>query len=280
MDTVRRLVPQPPLLAAGALGGPFVIGSLTPLRNVMSNAAQDQQSTFLQLYRKVIGSPSLSAVQQLRVAYTGALVSVPPACPQWCMIGPFFHLLHTVLPTPAAILGTACLETSITFGSQTRNVQMAYNVQAPKTPVPLSPIIRPWGPGAPFYVLRNCCGMAGIRWFSPPLQNMLQPVLPSGPREVVADMTACMATCVASAPLNACWSYTVTTPAMWSMGFPARVAAITSFLRTQYLDSTGTRLSRLAMRDLGVRCVYVSCCFTMFRGIERLSMKHLPIRHW
>ena len=61
-------LPDPPLLAAGALGGPFVIASLTPLRNAMSNAAQDQQSSFAQLYRRTFGAPTLSPVNPCLLA--------------------------------------------------------------------------------------------------------------------------------------------------------------------------------------------------------------------
>ena len=142
------------------------------------------------MIRRAFGSPTLSVAGRLRVGYTGALVSAPAACPQWCVIGPAFHVLHSVLPTPSALLGTATLETFITFGSQTRNAQMAYNVQAPTASVPLSNIVRPWGPGAPFFVLRNFCGMAGIRWLSPPIQRALEPAVPSGPRELLSDMAA------------------------------------------------------------------------------------------
>ena len=42
------------------------------------------------------------------------------------MIAPAFHILHSHVPTPLAILGAATLETAITYGSQTRNAQMAY----------------------------------------------------------------------------------------------------------------------------------------------------------
>jgi hypothetical protein len=42
------------------------------------------------------------------------------------MIGPAFHILHSHVPTPLAIIGAATLETAITYGSQTRNAQMAY----------------------------------------------------------------------------------------------------------------------------------------------------------
>eukprot|EP00966_Prymnesium_polylepis_P163697 3784128-Prymnesium_polylepis.1 len=275
-DAITARLPPPPLLAAGALGGPFVISSLTPLRNAMSNASQDQRSTLPQLYQRAMGSPTLGIAQRLRVGYTGALVSAGPACPQWCIIGPAFHVFHAYLPTPLALLGTAMLETFITFGSQTRNAQMAYNVQEPKAAVPLSNIVRPWGPGAPFYVLRNFCGMAGIRWISPPIQQVLEPVVPSGPREVVSDMSASMLTCVVSAPLNACWSYIVTTPSTWSMLSVERTQQLAPFLRRQYLDETGSRLSRVAMRDFAVRCVYIACCFSMFSGIERLAVRYWP----
>ena len=284
-DSDRRgdlhdLLPTPPLLAAGAFGGPFVIASLTPLRNAMSNAAQDQASNLPRLYLNAVGGSSTSLATRLRVGFTGAMVSAGPAIPQWTVIGPFFHALHQHLPTPLALLGTATLETFITFGSQTRNAQMAHNVQAPSATVPLSPIVRPWGPGAPFYVLRNACGMAGIRWFSPPIQEVLSPVMPSGPREIVSDMLASFATCLASAPLNLCWSYIVTTPATWHMAPAELQATLITFLRRQYLEKSGTRLSRLAARDLAVRCIYIASCFSMFSGIERLALAYWPWRSW
>lgn len=279
LEALRQQLPEPPLLAAGALGGPFVIVSLTPLRNAMSNAAQDQRSGFSSLYRKLLGPSTLAPLARLQLAYTGAAVSGPPACPQWCMIGPAFHLLHSWLPTPLALLGTAAFETFITFGSQTRNAQMAYNVQHPGAQVPLSNIVRPWGPGAPFYVLRNFCGMAGIRWLSPPMQTALSPVLPAGPREVVADMSASMLTCMVSFPLNTCWSYIVTTPSTWHLPFHKLCfSRLVPFFRVQYLDATGTRLSRLAMRDLSVRCVYIASCFTMYSAIERLAVAYWPLK--
>jgi len=278
IDVLRHSAPAPPLIAAGALGGPVVIASLTPLRNAMSNAAQDQLSSYTQLYRKALAGSTIGG--RLRVGFTGALVSAGPASPQWCMIGPAFHVFHSYLPTPAALLATASLETFITFGSQTRNAQMAYNVQAPEAAVPLSNILRPWGPGAAFYVLRNMCGMAGIRWLSPPLQEALHPVLPSGPREIAADMVASMFTCIVSSPLNACWSYIATTPSTWHMSAAQSAAALGPFLRRQYLDPTTGTLSKLAARDLAVRATYIACCFSMFACIERLALKYWPWKVW
>ncbi|KAL3893383.1 MAG: hypothetical protein SGPRY_014271 [Prymnesium sp.] len=269
----RNMLPEPCLVAAGAVGGPLVIFSLTPLRNAMSNAAQDQRSGFISLYRKLLGPQTLGFRQRVSLAYTGAAVSAPAACPQWCMIGPTFHILDAWLPTPVALLGTATLETFITFGSQTRNAQMAHNVQT-KDAVPLSNVARSWGPGAPFYVMRNFCGMAGIRWISPYIQASLPKSVPSGPREVLSDMGASMLTCVLSAPLNSCWSFIVTTPSMWGFSTPKLMQALIPFLQSQYWDQANRRLSRLAFRDLSVRCVYIASCFTMYSAIERLAITH------
>lgn len=281
-DGRPSILPSPPHLAAGAFGGPLVIVSLTPLRNAMSNAAQDRTASFVQLFAKVGGRGAMhsSLMSRVATAYTGAAVSALPACPQWCVIGPAFHAFHAVLPTPLALLATAHLETFIAYGSQSRNAQLAYNVQVaagssappgcvtqPIAPSQLTKVWQPWGPGAAFFALRNACGMAGIRWLSPPCQAFLEPVMPTGPREVCSDMAASMVTCVASAPLNACWAYVVTTPELWTKPTPQCLSALLNFLKRQ---------RRHALRDFSVRCVYISSCFTMFSAIERLCVATWP----
>lgn len=274
-----KYLPDSPLLAAGALGGPFVISSLTPLRNAMSNGAQDQTATLRQLYSKALGlrSGASNVGPRLRVAYTGALVSAGPACPQWTIIGPAFHVLNAHMPTTFALLGIACVETVVTYGSQSRNVQMSYNVQKVSSSLPLFAAYRPWGPGACLYMMRNFCGMSGIRLLSPVGQQALEPFLASGSREMVSDFLASMLTCVVSGPLNAGWSYTVTTPALWNVGFWHRSKAILQFLGRHYLNDSGRGgLTPLVKRDLAARCIYISCCFTMFSGIERLCVAYWP----
>ena len=32
--------------------------------------------------------------------------------------------------------------------------------------------------------------------------------------------------------------------------------------------------------DLGVRCIYIACCFSMFSGIERFALAYWPWRSW
>ena len=132
--------------------------------------------------------------------------------------------------------------------------------------------------GASFFLLRNCCGMAGIRWLSPPLQRLLTPVLPAGPLEVVADLSSCIATCVLSMPLNACWSYIATTPSTWQLTPGLRAAAMLPFLRQQYFNppSPNRVFSALVPRDFCVRSLYIACVFSMFAGIERACVKFWP----
>jgi len=276
--------PERALLAAGFFGGPVVITSLTPFRNAMSLCSQDQTASLRQLYDKALGRRA-QGTARLRIAYTGALTAAPAACPQWCILGPAFHLFNSATWTPVALLATAVLETLITYGSQSRNAQMAYNAQialapthrpGPGSGVALFSPVRAWGPGAELMVLRNACSMSGIRAFSPPLQVFLTPVLPSGPREMVSDLSASMLVCLASTPLNSMYTYTVTAPLTWSMPMRSRFAHLAGFLRSQYIAKNRRGFSPLAARDLAVRCVYTSCVFSMFSFIERLSKTFWP----
>lgn len=278
-EAARKHVPEPPLLVAGALGGPFVIVSLTPFRNAMSNGAQDQTSGLREVYRRAFGGATSGFGRRVRVAFAGGAASVLPACPQWCVIGPAFHFMHGFVPAPIALLGTATLEAFITFGSQSRNAQLSLNAQNIRNAVPLFAVWRSWGPGAGFFVARNFCGMSGIRIISPALHEFLAPLPVARPaREAASDFLASMMTCLVSAPLNLCWTYTVTTPRLWSMTTSERSRELLLFLRRQYVEPGGTshRVSPLALRDLTLRCVYIACCFSMFSGIERLAVASWP----
>mmetsp|Transcript_44980 Transcript_44980/g.104067 ORF Transcript_44980/g.104067 Transcript_44980/m.104067 type:complete len:317 (+) Transcript_44980:80-1030(+) len=278
---LKHHLPDTSLLLAGALGGPFVIASLTPLRNAMSIGAKDGNASALTLYSRVFGysakSPDLGLGGRLRVAYTGARVSMVAACPQFVAIGPAFHLFDAVVPRPMALFSAALIETFITYGSQSRNAQLAFNAQCETVRggavVPLSQPWRPWGPGAAFFQARNVVGMSGIRLLSPPLQDALKGVIPSrGPRQLASDMLATASTCVVSMPLNLSWTYVVTTPELANAPAWKRGAAALDFMRRQFLSQSGKGLSKVAMRDFGLRCVYVASLFTMFRSIERVAV--------
>eukprot|EP00403_Amphidinium_massartii_P011084 CAMPEP_0178419780 /NCGR_PEP_ID=MMETSP0689_2-20121128/25788_1 /TAXON_ID=160604 /ORGANISM="Amphidinium massartii, Strain CS-259" /LENGTH=324 /DNA_ID=CAMNT_0020041231 /DNA_START=143 /DNA_END=1114 /DNA_ORIENTATION=+ len=279
---LKHHLPDTSLLLAGALGGPFVIASLTPLRNAMSIGAKDANASASALYGRVFGysasTPNLGMASRIRMAYTGAHVSAMPACPQFVAIGPTFHLFDAVFPRPVALFGASFIETLITYGSQSRNAQLAFNAQCEKARggliVPLSSAWRPWGPGAAFFQARNFVGMSGIRLLSPPLQSALEPMIPNlGTRQLASDMLASAATCVVSMPLNLAWTYVVTTPELEHAPAWKRGAAAMDFMRRQFITECGSGLSKVALRDFSLRCAYVASVFTMFRSIERMAVK-------
>ncbi|CAJ1459604.1 unnamed protein product [Effrenium voratum] len=136
LSKVREKLPDKPLLVTGAVGGPLVIWLCTPLRNGLTLGSKDKTSNFAGLYRKVFrGGP--------HAGWTGGLAPAVVACPQFLLLGPLYHLFNTVLsefsgcgqlsPTSGprlgcsavAALGSALGETVMTFGSQSRNAQMA-----------------------------------------------------------------------------------------------------------------------------------------------------------
>jgi len=49
-------LPEPPLLAAGALGGPFCMFTVTPARNALTLGAQDASLSLGQVYKQVFAS--------------------------------------------------------------------------------------------------------------------------------------------------------------------------------------------------------------------------------
>ncbi|CAJ1343426.1 unnamed protein product, partial [Effrenium voratum] len=175
LSKVREKLPDKPLLVTGAVGGPLVIWLCTPLRNGLTLGSKDKTSNFAGLYRKVFrGGP--------HAGWTGGLAPAVVACPQFLLLGPLYHLFNTVLsefsgcgqlsPTSGprlgcsavAALGSALGETVMTFGSQSRNAQMAYNnsfvhfssvADGSRRNVPLNRASDLWGAGAEALLVRN-----------------------------------------------------------------------------------------------------------------------------
>ncbi|CAK0859710.1 unnamed protein product, partial [Prorocentrum cordatum] len=124
-----------PLLLSGALGGPFVVYVLTPMRNALTLGSQDSRSVAAGLYRKVFRGGWASG-------WKGGGAPAVMACPQFLAVGPAFHVMHQrarelsgsgassghrVLPALAASCGAGLFETALTYAAQSRNAQIAYN---------------------------------------------------------------------------------------------------------------------------------------------------------
>ncbi|CAK0892607.1 unnamed protein product, partial [Prorocentrum cordatum] len=231
---VLESLPPAPLFFAGALGGPACVFSLTPLRNAVSLGAADRGSGILQIYRRVFATGG----------WTGGAATIGPASVQCVALGPLFHFWSKLLGSNlAATMLVGVTETVVTYGSQTRNAQMAYNATvSPDMRVPRCAIVRPWGPGATFHVLRNVSGMLGLRVVAEPLEraqlrahSSLGWGAPSS--RLPADFAACLlSSAVSTAP--ALLHYHAATSREYGAASPRERAALAAeFLRRQYVRS-------------------------------------------
>jgi len=274
VSSVGTHLPSKPLLLAGALGGPSVIFGLTPLRNAITLASQDQRSSALAIYKRVfqIGG------------WTGGLPPSGPACPQFVIMGPLYHFWAGFLGSDAAAVGIISLkETLLTFGSQTRNAQMAVNKTLPACQqLPLSPMFRLKGPGMSFHIARNILGMSGLRLASEPAQDGVRKVHSmlgwSAPTSrLTGDFLACFAAGAASMIPNQIYNFACTTPTYGACRtVSGRLELVRNFLTNQYftaLPCGGRRISPTVLRDLILRCNYNATLWVAYGTIERTAIQ-------
>lgn len=263
---------QRALLLAGAVGGPVTIGLYTPLRNAITLGAGDAAASARALYATVLRTGP----------FTGWLSPTVFSCAQFLALGPLYHVYASAVGPALAVLPTACTESFISFGSQTRNAQMAFNVTvAPTRQLPLQ---QPWDPrGVAFapHVARNACAMSGFRVLAGPVQRALDGAadtarvpLDRGTANVAADFLASIISAAVSMPFNQLYNYLATTTAA-SRPAGGVLLACAGFLRRQYLVRTATgrlALSRTVVRDAFMRCAYIAPQLSTYSAIERLCV--------
>mmetsp|Transcript_48649 Transcript_48649/g.141804 ORF Transcript_48649/g.141804 Transcript_48649/m.141804 type:complete len:306 (-) Transcript_48649:162-1079(-) len=297
MDKVWQHAPTKPVLISGALGGPFCIYTCTPLRNALTLGSQDRSSGCIGLLRKTFrGGP--------QAGWTGGVAPAIVACPQFLALGPIYHLLnntlrgmlevpegsHAMAPAFWACFGAGMVETFLTYGSQSRNAQMAYNnsmvsfssvEEGVRKRLKLNKTYQLWGAGAGPMFIRNVLAVAAVRALAPALRERVQlEGVDPRTKAVLCDMSCSMAVSVVTAPIHQLFNFMVTTPNVASMPRRGRVKLAKEFLQRQYLVAkkpTGPgiavqytwRISRIAARDFAMRTAYVSTLFTMYMSIER-----------
>lgn len=277
-STIAVNLPDTPLLVAGALGGPFVIGSLTPLRNACTLAAQDQKSSLMQLYRRVFSAGVHSG-------WTGATAPSATAAVQFTVLGPGYHFYLGILGSPAgAVAGCALTENVITYASTVRNAQLMHNrLAAPSERVPVLPL-RVAGPGFVPMLLRNVLANAGIRVLSTPMAcavarmsgDECQGSAPcSGASRVAGDFLASITCGAVSMPFNQLFNFQVTSKDSLAASPIERARLGLRFLQSQYLvpgAGGSTTFSRLVLRDAALRSCYIGCLFSAYAGVERAAL--------
>mmetsp|Transcript_109592 Transcript_109592/g.349601 ORF Transcript_109592/g.349601 Transcript_109592/m.349601 type:complete len:302 (+) Transcript_109592:85-990(+) len=294
---MQTLLPDRPQLISGALGGPFVIYACTPLRNALTLGSQDRFSGARLLLRKVFrGGPA--------AGWTGGGAPAVVACPQFLALGPIYHTLnkglrqamgvqdsgHRLLPAGIASMGAALCETCLTFGSQSRNAQMAYNnsfvayssvAEGERTMVPLNKPTQMWGVGAAPMLLRNALSAGSVRVMSPWLQERL--ALPSfglAGKAVFCDVCCSVSVCTLTAPAHQLFNFMATTPHARSLPSKERWLLARDFVYKQYFQQLprkspfdaptySWRVTGIAARDYGMRTAYVTSVFTIYMSIER-----------
>ena len=122
--------------------------------------------------------------------------------------------------------------------------------------------------------------MSGIRVFSPITTNIVASFAGDecetpGAR-FVSDFMASVIAAALSMPANQLFNFFVTSPEAGRGGFSPLLKASQKFLTDQYFkrDSNGRlRVSKLALRDAGMRCAYVAPILSTFVAIERLFIR-------
>lgn len=272
-------VPDPPYIAAGALGGPAVIYLVTPMRNALTLGALDSSKSAIRLYRDVFRGGALAG-------FAGGHYMSIAAMPGFLVLGPCFHMFKDACggSSTAAVALTAVAESAIFYGSETKNAQIAFNRDAEKKgSKPIAKLQNqyvPFGSGIGIHIARNYLAMSGLRILSDPIQSVLNKASPDmapGSRAVLGDMLANIVVSALSTPFHQLYGFSVTNhAAALESGSQASIASTAKeFLKSQYLTSSG-RISSVAARDVFLRVAYNATIFTLYGSIERSFVANWP----
>jgi len=116
-------IPETPILVAGGLGGPFVMFTVTPMRNGLTLAATNAEASAMTIYGQVFS-------RGLAKGWTGGIYPAIAACPQFLCLGPAYHLFASFGGVAGGVVLASGLETAIAYGPETCNAQMAKKQQS------------------------------------------------------------------------------------------------------------------------------------------------------
>mmetsp|Transcript_6949 Transcript_6949/g.18776 ORF Transcript_6949/g.18776 Transcript_6949/m.18776 type:complete len:296 (+) Transcript_6949:3-890(+) len=251
---------------SGAVGGPIVVGLLTPQRNAMTLAAKETSLSYFGLYSQVFKDGFSSG-------FRGGSRPVLAAMPQFTAIGPVYLFAEkTTGSSGMSMFCASIVESLFTFAPQSRNAQIQYNatrsLEADK--LQLHPANRLAGAGFSCHVGRNFFAMMGIRIFSPHSLEVVKQIPGTGQLGeegivVASDLLSSIISATLSMPFNHIFSWSACTPALDSMSYTQRARESVSFLVNNYMEQG----LRLLARDLAVRISYTGLLFTGYRYVER-----------
>lgn len=302
-------IPDPPYICAGAVGGPAVIYLVTPLRNALTLGALNQEKTAFQLYTQVFqDKPFAGGFPMAKAAVPGFLVMGPAfhmykdvcqgnAAAAVCLTALSESLIFYGAETANA--QTAYNQNNASNAKESAAKKAASSTTAASSKAPPPPKASaaaappnnipkihnagmPVGPGFGLHVGRNVLAMSGLRVFSTPTQQALaqaQIVTDPATRTVVADLMANLIVSAVSAPVHQLYGWTVTArhaAKLTGTTTDTVLVAALAFLKRQYINPQTGRLSRIAGRDMVLRCLYNATIFTLYGAIERSLVRVWP----
>lgn len=260
--------PEPPILAAGGLGGPFCMMTVTPFRNALTFASKDASLSVGKVFGRVFSNGLASG-------WIGGGPVAIAACPQFICLGPVYHVYAGYTGAVGGIVLTGITETLVLYGAETRNGQLAIKAGGGHMPRIQSPF-NPYGPGMGLNCLRNIIAMSGMRVVNEPISNAIEKVAgkKTGTVTLVSDLAANICAACMTAPIHMLYQYTATTPELWDKSSGEQVQEWKKFLNKQYFP--GGKLSSTVARDLFLRSLYIATAYTMFVNIERSAVRYWP----
>lgn len=269
---VNITIPDTPVLVAGALGGPAVMFTVTPMRNGLTLGATSTLSAST-LYKQVFS-------RGLAGGWTGGVYPAMAACPQFLCLGPAYHLFASFSGVAGGVVMASLLETGIVYGAETAGAQTAKNASAAGTIKNVHSPWKPWGPGVSLHFARNLVAVGGLRLFCGPCTWAVESA--TGKKNALTqlggDFLGNVGGACLTAPIHQLYGFTVTTPELATMsGSEVRARSI-QFLKDQYLVTEGgkTRLSGIVPRDLFMRTMFVAVAYTMYSTVERTLVAVWP----
>jgi len=266
--TTAFKLPEPPVLAAGGLGGPVVMFTVTPFRNALTYASKDTSLSIGTTFGRVFASGFSGG-------WTGGMYPAIAACPQFLCLGPMYHLYAGFSGAVGGIVLTGITETLVLYGAETKNAQMAVQARGGHIPRTQSPF-NPWGPGCFINCFRNIIAMSGMRVVNEPIAASIEKAAGTKNATVTlaSDLAANICAACMTAPIHMLYQYTATTPELWAKPSGEQVQEMKQFLSNQYFP--GGRLSSTVARDLSLRSFYIATAYTMYLQLERAAVKYWP----
>jgi len=264
-------LPETPIIAAGAFGGPFCMYTVSPFRNAMSIVAQDSSLSLRQAFRTVFATGPSGG-------WIGGGYPAVAACPQYLCLGPAYHFFASFAGTLGGIVLAGATESCVLYGAETKAGQLAINASKPghiPTARMASPFI-PWGPGIGLNFMRNVTVLSGMRLINEPIGEAVAKVAGKGPVVTVfSDLLANLVGAGLTMPMHMVYQFVITSgPDLWDKPQAEQNKAMVRFVRNAYFPNG--KLSSNILRDYTLRAGYIATAFTMYMQIEKACIHYWP----